>query len=143
MSISLEQANHALAAAIAKATAMNIAVCVAVCDAGGRLVAFARMDKSNWASIHGCQGKALTAAATRCNSGDIPATSVVMQRIAELEGGNMIYAKGAVPIIRDGVLLGAIGVGGASAEEDELCALAGAEAVHDTEKPSPTFNQGD
>ncbi|MBS1072502.1 heme-binding protein [Gluconobacter cerinus] len=119
----------ALQAALQKAQQLEIAVCVAVCDAGGRLISFARMDGSNWASIYGCQGKALTAAATRCRSGGIPPDSVVMNRIAELEGSRMIYAQGAVPLIRDGILLGAVGVGGASAELDEACALAAAGAL--------------
>ena len=87
------------------------------------------MDKSNWASIYGSQGKALTSAATGYNSDGIPPTSNVMQRIAELEGNNMIYAKGAVPISRDGILIGAIGVGGGNADDDELCAQTGADAV--------------
>lgn len=129
MHLLLADAHKAIAAAIATAETLDIAVCVAVCDAGGRLLAFARMDQSNWASIHGCQGKALTAAATRCPSGSIPPTSEVMQRIAALEGGNMIFAQGAVPIIRDGELLGAIGVGGGSGPDDESCAVAGAAAV--------------
>lgn len=30
-----------------------------VCDAGGRLMAFNRMDGAIWASVYGCQGKAL------------------------------------------------------------------------------------
>lgn len=93
-------------------------------------MAFARMDESNWASVYGAQGKALTAAATRCKSGAIPSDSVVMRRIASLEGDNMIYARGAVPLIRGRVLLGAIGVGGADAERDEDCAVAGAKALN-------------
>jgi len=132
MSLTLAQAQLAVSAAISHARERGIAVCVSVCDSGGRLVAFARMDESNWASVYGAQGKALTAAATRCNSGSIPPDSVVMRRIASLEGDNMIYAKGAVPLIRDGVLLGAIGVGGADAERDEDCAVAGAKALDRT-----------
>ncbi|MBS1089707.1 GlcG/HbpS family heme-binding protein [Gluconobacter wancherniae] len=129
MTITLSQAQHALTACIDKAVALDIQVCVCVVDAGGRLVAFARMDGSNWASIYGCQGKALTAAATRCNSGAIPPESVVMSRISELEGKNMIYARGAVPLFRDGQLVGAIGAGGASADLDEACAIAGADSI--------------
>ncbi|WP_010137760.1 GlcG/HbpS family heme-binding protein [Oceanicola sp. S124] len=129
MSLNLEQSQLAMEAAQRKAEELDIAVCIAVLDSGGRLMSFLRMDGSNWASIWGAQGKALTAAATRCRSGQIPPTSVVMGRIAELEGGNMIYAQGAVPLIREGVLLGAIGVGGASADLDEACAEAGALAL--------------
>lgn len=129
MCFNLDQSTAAIDAAIAKAAELDIHVCVAVCDSGGRLVAFKRMDGSNWASIYGAQGKALTAAATRCKSGAIPPESVVMQRIAQLEGNNMIYARGGVPLVRDGVLLGAIGVGGASADLDEACGLAAAAAL--------------
>jgi uncharacterized protein GlcG (DUF336 family) len=129
MRLLLDDAYQAINAALAEAEAMKIAVCVAVCDAGGRLIAFSRMDDSNWASIYGCQGKALTAAATRCPSGSIPSTSEVMQRIAVLEGANMIFAQGAVPIICRGELLGAIGVGGATGPDDELCAMAGAAVI--------------
>lgn len=129
MTLDLATARIALDAAIAFAEENKIAVCIAVCDAGGRLLTFSRMDQSNWASIHGAQGKALTSAATRSRSSAIPSTSFVMQRIAELEGNNMIYSKGAVPLIQNGTLLGAIGVGGASADLDEECALAGAAAI--------------
>lgn len=129
MTLALLEAQQALAAALQKAEALGIAVCVSVCDAGGRLVVFGRMDQSNWASIYGSQGKALTAAATRCRSGAIPPESVVMNRISELEGNNMIYSKGGVPLVRHGILLGAVGVGGASAELDEACALAAAQAL--------------
>lgn len=132
MSLNLDQSRLVMETAIAKARSENIAVCVAVLDAGGRLVNFQRMDGSNWASIWGCQGKAMTSAATRCPSGQIPPESVVMSRIAEMEGGNMIYARGAVPILVDGVLLGAVGVGGASADLDEACAIAGAAAIGGT-----------
>ena len=52
-----------------------------------------------------------------------------MQRIAELEGGNMIYARGALPILFNGKLLGAVGVGGASADLDEACAQAAVDAA--------------
>ncbi|WP_238365733.1 GlcG/HbpS family heme-binding protein [Mesobacterium pallidum] len=129
MSLTFDQSQTALSAAMERAKALDIAVCIAVMDAGGRLMAFARMDGSNWASIHGAQGKALTSAATRSPSGAIPPESVVMSRIAELEGGNMIYARGAVPLIKDGALLGAVGVGGASADLDEDCARAAAAAL--------------
>jgi glc operon protein GlcG len=45
--------------------------------------------------------------------------------IAEASGGGMILGQGAVPIIRDGVLEGACGVGGGTSQQDEDCARAG------------------
>jgi glc operon protein GlcG len=45
------------------------------------------------------------------------------------EGGHMIPSQGAVPILRNGVVIGAIGCGGGTGQEDEDCARAGAAAV--------------
>ena len=44
MVVSLAEANKIVAGAIAKAEELNIKINVAVCDAGGRLIAFNRMD---------------------------------------------------------------------------------------------------
>ena len=41
----------------------------------------------------------------------------------------MIPSQGAVPIIRDGAVIGACGVGGGTAQEDEDCANAGLKAI--------------
>ena len=46
-------------------------------------------------------------------------------RIAAASGGHMIMGQGAVPIIRNGVVEGACGVGGGTSQQDEDCARAG------------------
>jgi len=53
------------------------------------------------------------------------AGSPIIQGIAAAEGGHMIASQGAVPIIRSGVVDGACGVGGGTAQQDEDCARAG------------------
>ena len=58
MALTLAEANRIVAGTIAKAEELNIKVNVAVCDAGGRLVAFNRMDGAIWAGVYGSQGKA-------------------------------------------------------------------------------------
>lgn len=126
MTISLSQANDAIAAAIQTAEKMNIRISVSVCDAGGQLLAFSRMDGAGWATIYGAHGKAVTSAATGSPSGRIPADLPVMQRTNELSGNRMVYSQGAVPIVVDEQLVGAIGVGGGTAKQDEECAMAGA-----------------
>ena len=98
MALTMADANKALAAAIKSAEDVNIKLCVAVCDVGGRLIAFNRMDGAGWASIYGAQGKALASAATGAPSGSLPADHPVMIRIVELEGGNMVLGQGGVPI---------------------------------------------
>lgn len=129
MAITMADANKALAAAVKSAEDMNIKLCVAVCDVGGRLIAFNRMDGAGWASIYGAQGKALASAATGAPSGSLPADHPVMIKIVELEGGNMVLGQGAVPVIRGGVVEGAVGAGGGTGQQDEDCSAAGAAAI--------------
>ena len=127
MAVSLEEANKVVQATIAKAKELNIKVSVAVCDPGGRLIAFGRMDGTIWASVYGSQGKAVASAAFGRPSGDMTAraSEPTPAGIASAEGGHMIMGQGAVPIIRNGVVEGACGVGGGSSQQDEDCAAAG------------------
>ena len=127
MALKLEEANRVVAAAIAKAGELNIRISVAVCDAGGRLVAFQRMDNAIWASAYGSQGKAVASAAFGRPSGELSgrANHPTPAGIAAAEGGHMIMGQGAVPILRNGLVEGACGVGGGTAQQDEDCARAG------------------
>ena len=131
MALTLAEANRIVERALGKAREMNIRISVAVCDAGGRLVAFNRMDGAIWASVYGCQGKAVASAGFARPSGELAerAGSPIVQGIAAAEGGHMIASQGAVPIIRDGVVLGACGVGGGTGQQDEDCARAGVAAL--------------
>jgi uncharacterized protein GlcG (DUF336 family) len=63
MALTLEEANRIIEGAVAKARELNIRISVAVCDAGGRPLAFQRMDNAIWASAYGSQGKAVASAA--------------------------------------------------------------------------------
>jgi glc operon protein GlcG len=127
MALTLVEANQVVQGAIDKAREMNIRISVAVCDAGGRLVAFNRMDNAIWASVYGCQGKAIASVAFGRASGELAerAGSPIIQGIAAAEGGHMIPSQGAVPVVRNGVVVGACGVGGGTAQQDEDCARAG------------------
>jgi glc operon protein GlcG len=127
MALTLDEANRIAQGAVAKAKELNISVSVAVCDAGGRLVAFQRMDNAIWASAYGSQGKAVASAAFGRPSGELAerATQPTPAGIAAAEGGHMIMGQGAVPIRRGEILEGACGVGGGTAQQDEDCARAG------------------
>ena len=131
MSITLDEANRIIGGAIAKAQQLNIKVSVAVCDAGGRLVSFQRMNNAIWASAYGSQGKAVASAAFGRASGELQprADQPTPRGIAARSGGEMILGQGAVPILRNGVVVGACGVGGGTSQEDEDCARAGAELL--------------
>ena len=131
MTLTLAEANRVVQGAIAKAEELNIKINVAVCDSGGRLVAFNRMDGAIWGGAYGSQGKAVVSAAFGRPSGQMEqrADAPIVRGIAAAEGGHMIASQGAVPIIRNGMVEGACGVGGGTSQEDEDCASAGAATV--------------
>src|SRR6201998_2738538 len=119
MSLTLDEANRIVRGALAKAQELNIRVSAAVCDAGGRLIAFQRMDNAIWASAYGSQGKAVASAAFGRASGEMAARAdqPTPRGIAAASGGEMIMGQGAVPIIRNGVVEGACGGGGGPSQE--------------------------
>jgi glc operon protein GlcG len=127
MALTLTEANRIVQAALDRAREMGIRISAAVCDSGGRLIAFNRMDGAIWASAYGCQGKAIASAAFARPSGELAerAGTPIIQGIVAAEGGHMIPSQGAVPIIRNGVVEGACGVGGGTSQQDEECARAG------------------
>ena len=102
MAISLEEANRMVEGAIAKAKELNIKINVAVCDAGGRLVAFNRMDGAIWGGAYGSQGKAVASAAFGRTSGELQerASSPIVSGILNAEGNHGIASQGGAPVIR-------------------------------------------
>jgi uncharacterized protein GlcG (DUF336 family) len=138
MGLSLQEANRIVEGAVAKARELNIRIS-AVCEGGGRLIAFQRMDNAIFASVYGSQGKAVASAAFGRPSGEMAerAEQPTPRGVALAEGGHMNMGQGAVVpgtpaiaggrpgIIRNGAVEGACGVGGGTAQQDEDCARAG------------------
>ena len=129
MAITLLEANRMVQAAVHKAHELNIKLSVAVCDAGGHLMAFNRMEGANWVTATVSQGKAVAAAGFGRPSGALRADSPIIQAVIASQGGRMLPAQGAVPVYRNGELVGAIGGSGGTAQQDEECAQAGAAAL--------------
>ena len=129
MTLSLPEANRMVQAAIVKAKEFNVRLSVAVVDSGGHLMAFNRMEGANWITATVAQGKAVAAAGFGRPSGALQADSPIIQAVIASHGGRMLPAQGAVPVIRDGELIGAIGGSGATAQQDEECAQAGLAAL--------------
>ena len=129
MALTLTDANRMVQAAIAKAGELQVKVSIAVCDTGGNLLAFNRMDGASAVSATVAQGKAAASAGFGRPSGALSADSPVIQAVIATMGGRMLPARGAVPVYKAGELVGAIGGSGATAEQDEQCAQAGAAAL--------------
>ena len=127
--LTLEAARVALAAAEAEALRNNWKVVIAVVDDGGHTVLLARLDGAQWSSIETAVEKARAAVAWKRPS-RLLEESVNNGRTAFLSiTQGMAVLQGGVPIEVDGGLVGAVGVSGVRAADDEVIALAGINAL--------------
>jgi uncharacterized protein GlcG (DUF336 family) len=130
--LTLLAARAIVAGAEAHAERLGIAISCAVVDSGDQLVAFERMDGADLVTLSLAMDKAFTALV---NHMPTSALAALVQPGAEfygydsLAGGRMIVFGGGLPIEKAGVLVGAVGASGGSAEQDEACARAGLEAA--------------
>ena len=129
--ISLEQAQAALMAAVAKSDELGTKMDIAIVDAGANLKAFARQDGAWIGSIDISQMKARTARFFNMPSGTIGTLSQPGGALFNIEhsNGGLITFPGGVPIMDGEAVIGAIGVSGDSVENDLAVAQAGADAV--------------
>ena len=127
--LTLEAARVAIAAAEAEALRNQWKVVIAVVDEAGHLTAFARLDGAQWSSIETAVEKARSATAWKRPS-RLLEESVNAGRTAFLSiSQGMALLQGGVPIEVDGAVLGAVGVSGVKASDDEIVALAGVNAL--------------
>ena len=121
--LTLDEANKLCADACATAADQGLAMSFAVMDAGGHLLAFARMDGAPWVSAEVAQGKSWTAAAYGVPS---DAQKQKMEPMPNFAGaitamthGRFTPQTGGVPVYRDGTLVGGFGASGGTGDEDE------------------------
>ena len=129
MNLTLGEANRMVQAAITEANRIGIRLSVSVCDAGGHLLAFNRMEGAIFISAVAAQGKAFGAVGFGRDSSAIPADSPVIQAIMATQGGKIIPAQGALVILKDGATVGAKGGSGGTAQQDEDCVRVGLAAL--------------
>lgn len=125
--LTCEGALVVLNAAIEKAQAMGVPQCIAVVDPGGNLLAFARMDGAKVLSQLSATQKAITAASSRVPSGGVSAE--VELKLALATGGQLTNLKGGLPILVEGQVIGAVGVGSGTGDQDVEVGQAGIEAL--------------
>ncbi|MBV9127192.1 MAG: heme-binding protein [Verrucomicrobia bacterium] len=110
-----------------KAAEIGVPQCIAIVDTGGHLLAFARMDGAKFHAQRSATQKAITAASTRGATGAAPQDFGVNLSLAT--GGMTTNLKGGLPILRDGQLVGAVGIGSGTGEQDVEVAQAGIAAL--------------
>jgi glc operon protein GlcG len=117
----------ALQAAAAKAREIGTPQCIAVVDRGGHLLAFLRMDGAKVLSLYSATQKAATAASSAAPSGELP--EPLATGLAAATQGRFTNLRGGLPILVEGRVIGAIGVGSGTAEQDLIVARAGIDAL--------------
>ncbi len=136
MSISHEDAIKALQAGVAKAEELGIQVAIAVVDDHADLVAMIRMSDVRYLFLpQAAQGKAMASLVWGQPSGNLTerASAPMMVATNNVYHGQLFYQPGAVPIKRDGKIIGAAGAGGASTDNDVEVAMAVAAVLGDVE----------
>ncbi|MDP3070264.1 MAG: heme-binding protein [Opitutaceae bacterium] len=128
--IPLADAKRVLAAAHAEAVKNKWNVAIAIVDSGGHLVAFDRIDSTQYGSVEVALEKARTSAAFRRSTKafqDMVAAGGEGLRILKLPGA--LPLEGGLPIVVGGKLVGAIGVSGVTSAQDGQIAAAGLAAL--------------
>ena len=119
--LTLAEAQRMLHAGEAAATRLGVAYNIAVVDAGGHLVAFARQDGALVGSIDLAIGKAMTA-----RSFDKPTSLLAslaqpgapLFGIQDTNSGRVVIFGGGLPVTSGGVIVGAVGASAGTIEQD-------------------------
>ena len=129
-----ETAKRVMAAAGAKAEEMGKPVSIAIVDIAGAMVLFERFGNIASYTAAIAEGKATGSAFTGRDSAMLEqmmqSGGAVFEAISDsLDGRRFVPRQGAVAIVKDGVVVGGIGVSGGTSQEDEDIAKAGVGAV--------------
>ncbi|MGA2376479.1 MAG: heme-binding protein [Candidatus Sulfotelmatobacter sp.] len=126
------EAKRAVDLIVEKASQMQKAASVAVADAHGDLICFARMDGAPVSSIRIAMNKAWTAARERKPTREIGEKVKHPEKghdIAYYGDPNYVGWGGGIPVWKNGEVVGAVAVSGLSSNEDIVLATLGAELI--------------
>lgn len=130
-SITLDEAKAVISAAEKKAEEINCPMDIAVVDAGGNLKAHVRMDGAFVGSIDISINKAWTAIAFKGETKGLVEMTQSGDPVFGLNttnSGRVIIFPGGIPLVRNGEIMGAVGVSTGTVEQDQEVAEAGASA---------------
>lgn len=127
--ISLAQAKTVMAAAEAEATKNNWGVAIVIVDSGGNTVMSQRLENTQLGGMRVAEQKARTSIEfrrpTKIFEGAVAGGGLGIRVLTF----DISCAEGGVPIVKNGAIIGAIGVSGVQSFEDGQVAQAGADAV--------------
>jgi glc operon protein GlcG len=126
--LSLDEAKKVAAAASAKARAENWTVVIAILDVGGHLIYLERADGTQLGSVVVAQEKARTALLFKRPTKALE-EGVLGGRVHMMSLPGVTAVEGGLPLLKDGEIVGSIGVSGVMSSQDGQVAAAGAEIV--------------
>ena len=126
--LTLEVARRIASAAEAEARRNNWPVSIAVVDDAGHLMVFHRMDGAKLVATDIAIRKARTAVYFQGPTKGLE-EEVAGGRTALLPIEGFMPLEGGIPLVVDGVLVGAVGVSGVTGSQDAQCAQAGVNAL--------------
>lgn len=131
--LTLEGAQAVLSAALKHAQEIGVPMNIAVVDDGGHLLVFARQDGAKLSSVEIAINKAVSSAIRRQPSGPYIENNqpnlMVSLALAIGSRARQTPLRGGIPLIVDGVCVGAIGVSNGTEDQDTAVARAGAAAL--------------
>ncbi len=125
--LSFDEAWRLIDGAEAHAREIGVAMCVAVVDESGNLIAFKRMDGAKVLSVRLADDKAFTAAVSKRPTheyNEICVPGSLVFGIHTSSDGRFSTVGGGYPVVVGDAVIGAIGVSGGAAEQDMACAEA-------------------
>ncbi len=135
--INLETALKVIAAAEAEAKKQNWPVAITVVDSAGFLVAFHRLDNTQLGSVEVSLEKAKTSALFRRPTRTYEDTLAQGGANLKVLRSPALPIEGGLPILRDGKIIGAIGVSGVKSTEDAQVARAGLAGLETPKAANP------
>jgi glc operon protein GlcG len=130
ISVGIDDAKKMAAAAVAVAQKEKWTVAIAVTDVAGDLVYFEKMDGTEVAAVDMAMGKARSAVRFRRPTKDFQdtlATGGANLRVLGMIGA--VPVGGGIPLVKDGKMIGALGISGGSTQDDERVATAAVAAL--------------
>jgi uncharacterized protein GlcG (DUF336 family) len=119
--ITLDFAKRLIEGAEKEAKKLGLAMVIAIVDEGGNLIAIHRMDDAWLASINIAQNKAWTSVALKMPTENLAAATVPQAELYGLNttnNGKIVVFGGGIPLVKEGKVVGAVGVSGSTVPND-------------------------
>lgn len=127
--LSIERVEQCLQQGKAEAQRLEVQAAIVVVDAAGHMMGALRCTDALWVTPDIAQAKAVTAVAFRASTAELEGRwqerPMFANSVVNLAPGRFVVGKGAVPIVEEGEVIGAVGVsGGIPADLDHAIAEA-------------------